>query len=337
MAGIIVSENSNVANSLFGELQSPLRMLLEREYEAWMQREGNALQDIFVNMPITTASATLGGLTGSNSFEPVGENGAYPQGGIEGGYFQTFCPVTWKGSFAISMEMMEDKLSAVLKGQPTQFLDDYWRTRAKFFWGLLGAALKNSDGLKLGIQDFSTKAKDDVKLFSSTHKIKKTGKTQSNAYTNTFSETNLGLVATAMQNMLNDSGEPAGIEPDTIIIPNSAKAKADVFGVLGAYHDTSTAASNKFNYQFGNWNVVISPYLNDTVGSSGSYPWILADLDYNKRYYGAVEVERKPLTVRSEIAENDANVWKGNARFTGGFHDYRAFAAAGVSFGSSLS
>ena len=47
-------------------------------------------------------------------------------------------------------------------------------------------------------------------------------------------------------------------------------------------------------------------------------------------------VDRKPLTVRSEIAENDANVWKGNARFTGGFYDYRAFAAAGVSFGSSL-
>lgn len=105
--------------------------------------------------------------------------------------------------------------------------------------------------------------------------------------------------------------------------------------MLGAFHDTGTAASNKFNYQFGNWNVIIAPYLNAYMGTSG-YPWILADLEYNKRYYGAVDVDRKPLTVRSEIAENDANVWKGNARFTGGFYDYRAFAAAGVSFGSSL-
>lgn len=335
MAGIIVSESSNVTNSLFGELQSPLRMLLEREYEAWMQKEGNALQDLFVNMPITTASTTLGGLTGSNSFEPVGENGAYPQGGIEEGYFKTFRPVTWKGSFSISMEMMEDKLDSVLKGQPIQFLDDYWRARSKFFWGLLGTALQNNDTMKLGVETFSTKTKDDVKLFSQSHKIKRTGKTQSNAFSNAFSETNLGLVATAMQNLKTDSGEPAGLEPDTIIIPNDAKAKADVFGVLGAFHDTGTAASNKFNYQFGNWNVIIAPYLNAYMETSG-YPWILADLAYNKRYYGAVDVDRKPLTVRSEIAENDANVWKGNARFTGGFYDYRAFAAAGVSFGSSL-
>ena len=39
MAGIIVSEASNTTNALFGELQSPLRMLLEREYEAWMNSE----------------------------------------------------------------------------------------------------------------------------------------------------------------------------------------------------------------------------------------------------------------------------------------------------------
>jgi len=143
-------------------------------------------------------------------------------------------------------------------------------------------------------------------------------------------------VATAMQNLKTDSGDVGNLAPDTIIIPNDAKAKADVFGVLGAYHDTSTAAGNKYNYQFGNWNVIVTPYLVPYMGTSG-YPWILADLAYNKRNLGAVNINRKPLTVRSEIEANDANTWKGNSRFTGGFYDYRAFAVGGVGFGSTLS
>lgn len=337
MAGIIVSEASNTTNALFGELQSPLRMLLEREYEAWMNsEEAKILEEIFVDIPITTASTALGGLTGSNSFEPVGENGAYPQGGIEQGYFKTFRPITWKGSFSISMEMMEDKLESVLKGQPIQFLDDFRRAKNNFFWGLLGNAIQNKDTVKVGVETFDLTAKDEVKLFSQSHKIKKTGKTQSNAFSNAFFEANLGLVATAMQNLKTDSGDVGNLAPDTIIIPNDAKAKADVFGVLGAYHDTSTAAGNKYNYQFGNWNVIVTPYLVPYMGTSG-YPWILADLEYNKRNLGAVNINRKPLTVRSEIEANDANTWKGNSRFTGGFYDYRAFAVGGVAFGSTLS
>nr|MBQ8244291.1 hypothetical protein [Oscillospiraceae bacterium] len=337
MAGIIVSENSNVVNSLFGELQAPLKSLLERENELWMNKEGNIVEKIFVNFPITTHSATIGGLLGSNGFAPVGENGAYPTAGIEEGYFQTFIPETWKGSFMISMEMMEDKLSAVMKGQPIAFLDDYYRARHNFFWGLLGAALQNKDALVLNGKSFSVKGKDGSRVFSTAHKIKRTGKTQSNAFANSFSQTDLGKVATAMQNLKTDGGELANVQPNTIIIPNLEAAKAEVFGVLGAYHDANTAAGNKYNYQFGNWNVAVSPYLNQYVDETAeSFPWILADLEYNKRYYGAVDVDRKPLTVRSTIAENDANVWKGNARFTGAFHDFRAFAVGGVSWGSEV-
>lgn len=332
MAGIIISESSNVVNSLFGEVQGPLRVLLERENELWMNREGNIVEKIFVNFKIDTRSATL---TGSTSFAAAGENGAYPTGGIEEeGYAQTFIPETWKGSFAISMEMMEDKLDAVLRGQPVQFMDDYYRARHKFFWGLLGAALQNKDELELNGKRFGVKTKDGARLFSKTHAIAKTKKNQCNVFSNAFSQTNLGKVATEMQNLKNDNGEIVGIAPNAIIIPNLEAAKAEVFGVLGAYHDSGTPAGNKFNYQFGNWDVFVAPELNEYVSGDG-FPWILADLNYNKRHYGAMEVERRGLLVRSEIAENDANVWKGNARFTGGFHDFRAFAAGGLSWGET--
>ena len=43
------------------------------------------------------------------------------------------------------------------------------------------------------------------------------------------------------------------------------------------------------------------------------------------------------LNVRSEIDPgNDANVWKGRARFTAGFNDWRFAAVGGVSGGTQL-
>ena len=40
--------------------------------------------------------------------------------------------------------------------------------------------------------------------------------------------------------------------------------------------------------------------------------------------------------MKSEIAENDANVWKGYARFIAGFNDWRAFAVGGISGATDL-
>ena len=42
---------------------------------------------------------------------------------------------------------------------------------------------------------------------------------------------------------------------------------------------------------------------------------------YNIARGGAEWLNRVNLEVRSELASNDANVWKGYARFTGGFAD----------------
>ena len=70
--------------------------------------------------------------------------------------------------------------------------------------------------------------------------------------------------------------------------------------------------------------------------SGENKPWILMDSAYNKKYDGAIDLLRKDLTVQSVIADNDANIWKGRARFTGGFVDFRPFAAGGLSFGNTL-
>ena len=56
----------------------------------------------------------------------------------------------------------------------------------------------------------------------------------------------------------------------------------------------------------------------------------------DEEYGSAVWLDRVQLEVRSELAGNDANVWKGYARFTGGFNDWRGYAVGGVSGGTQL-
>ena len=96
------------------------------------------------------------------------------------------------------------------------------------------------------------------------------------------------------------------------------------------------SANNAFNYQYGRWNVIVWPYLNQFV-TKGTSPWVLLDSKYNETYGGAVWNDRVQLEVRSTIDENtDANVWRGRSRFNATFDDWRAFAAGGIASGNDL-
>ena len=59
-------------------------------------------------------------------------------------------------------------------------------------------------------------------------------------------------------------------------------------------------------------------------------------LAYNEAYGGAVWFDRVNLEVRSELAGNDANVWKGYARWSAGFNDWRFACCGGISGGTQL-
>lgn len=336
MAGIIFSVASGVNDSVFGKLQDPLKAFIERENEAWMNKEMNLAPKIFHPFKLDSNTGSIASLGSLGEMEAVGENGAYPLGNLEEGYRKVIRAEEWKYSFAISQTAMEDKLDFVITSNGQNLMDAYHRTRNNFMWGLLGAALQNKHFVRKGME-FSVNTWDGVKLFAQEHPSKFDAKMkQCNAFSDAFSATVLGKLATAMQNAKNDNGEIIGLVPDTIVIPNTEKAKNDVHGVLGAYKDPDTAAGNRFNYQFGNWNVMVVPWL-ESLATADSYPFFIMDSDYNEKHFGALDVVRIQPKVKSYIDEStDANIWKIRARFSGAFGDWRAFYAGGVSFGKAL-
>lgn len=338
MPGIIFSYASGVNESVFGKTQDPITAAILRENEAWMQNELNLVHKIFHEMKIDTATARVQTMGSLGEMEVAGENGAYPMGEKEEGYHKIFESEEWKYATGVSKTAMEDEQISVVKSVPSDLMDAFYRTRNGFFYGLLGSAMQNKHYNRKG-KIFSVNTMDGVKLFSDAHVSKFDKKLiQKNAFTDEFSATNLGKLATNMQNVRNDNGEIIGLNPDTIIIPNTEEAKAAVFGVVGAYKDPNTSGGNRYNYQFGNWNVMTVPWLVQYMNQSGGkFPYILMDSEFNKKRYGAVDVVRVEPSVESYIDNGtDTNIWKLRARFSGGFGEWRAFAAGGLDFGGTL-
>ena len=332
MANITFTEGSGLQNSIFGKSQEPIKLFIEKKAEAFEQK--SMLPELFSMDTSTHFGEKITGMTAMDGFQPVGENGNYPTDGMQEGYSKFLEHMTWKDSFSISREIIEDGKLMDLRRQPAGFVTGYHRTREKFGAALLGNALQKKTEMSFCGAKFDCTAADGRPLFDKTHPSKIGKKTQSNCYSDAFSANALAALEAKMQDFRGDNEEVLDVTPGTILIPNDYSLKKEVFAAIGADKDPATA-NNGFNFLFGRWNVIVWPYLNQFI-ADGTAPWILLDKRYNEENGGAVWLDRVKLEVRSEIASNDANVWKGYARFTAGFHDWRFAACGGVTGGSTL-
>lgn len=334
MANISFTQASGLNQSIFGASQAPIRLFIEKRGEQFEQQ--SVLQELFQISSSSRYREKLTSLTAMEGFQAVGENGAYPIDGMEEGYSKDLEHVTWKDSFSLSREIMEDANLLDLKKKPAAFVTAYYRTREKFGAALYGGAMQGSSSLRFRGQQFSLLGADGKPLFADDHPAKVSGADQCNCFSNAFSDDALGMLEVQMQNFRGDNEEILDVSPDTILIPNIHSLKKAVFAAIGADKDPDTA-NNGFNYHFGRWTVICWSYLNQFIGSAAA-PWVLLDSRYNREYGGAVWLDRAKLEVRSSLDENtDANVWRGRARFIAGFHDWRFAAVGGITGATTLS
>ena len=137
-----------------------------------------------------------------------------------------------------------------------------------------------------------------------------------------------------MINYQDDKGNILCVSPDTLVIPNYYGFKNALLTALKSQY-TSAMGDNGVNLQYGNWNVVVSPYLNGLTGfTEADKAFVMIDSKYNKEALGAVWFDRVPLTVKSYIDEpTEANVWSGRSRFGAGFNNFRAMAYVSLKTG----
>lgn len=330
---IIFSESSGLADSVYGKCQAPIRMFLEKRGEAFEQ--ASVLKRLFCMENTKNFGDMMTTMTAMDSFEPVGEMGRYPETGMREGYQKMLTQETWKSSFTVSKEMMEDAKTMDMKKQPAAFMASYNRTRELFGAALYAGAIQELTEVTYAGKSFDIAAADGGAVFHKSHAPKVAGSAQCNIFKDAFSADALGKLETAMHLFRGDNDEILDVSPDTILIPEIASLKKNVFAAIGADKDPVTA-NNAFNYQYGRWTVIVWPYLNKYI-TAGTAPWILLDSRYNENYGGAVWHDRIKLEVRSTVdEETDANVWRGRSRFNATFNDWRFAALAGVSTGNAL-
>lgn len=333
MAGITFTEGSGLQDSIFGKSQAPIRMFLEKRGEAFEQK--SVLPYIFEIETSKHWAEKFTTMTATDGFQPVGENGEYPEDMMQEGFDKHLEHMTWKDQFSLSREIVDDSKVMDLRKRPASFISGYYRTRELFGAALLGAAISGNKTVTFRGHKFDASVADGKALFATDHPSKVKGAAQGNVFKDAFSVDALSAVEAEMQDFRGDNDQILDVAPDTILIPNDWKLKRDVFAAIGADKDPNTS-NNGFNFQFGRWNVIVWPYLNQYI-TAGTSPWIVLSSGYNKEYGGAVWLDRVNLEVRSRIDEgNDANVWQGYARFTAGFNDWRFAAVGGVSTGTQL-
>lgn len=331
--GIIFSEGSGLADSVYGKCQAPIRMFLEKRGEE-MEKQ-SVLKELFQMGSSDNYADLLTAMTAMSGFEPVGENGAYPEDSMQEGYEKLLRYITWKDSFAVSQEMVEDAKLMDMRQKPAAFMTSYQRTREKFGAAIYAGAMTGKKEITFRGRKFDITAADGEPLFSKNHTGKVSGKKQSNLFSDAFSADALGKMESTMHLFRGDNDEILDVAPNVILIPELASLKKDVFAAIGADKDPTTA-NNAFNYQYGRWTVIIWSYLNQFI-TADTKPWVLMDQTYNQTYGGAVWNDRVKLAVRSIVDEGtDANVWKGRSRFNATFNDFRFAAIGGVTGGDTL-
>lgn len=337
MSGFLtVSIGSGLNGTIYGDCQVPLKAFLESRGEAF-QRE-SLLPYLYRMEKSRHWAERYSSETAMGDFEPVGEGGDYPKTGFEDGYFRDIVNMTFKQSFSVTQELVEDCLLGTMKQRANKLVTAYGRTREKFGRVLYAGGLYGTTVSYKG-KTFACGSADGQALFSKTHPNKVNGAKQTNLYKGTFTNTLLGKIETEMQNIKGDNGELLGVAPDTIWIPNDAALKDAVFSAVGADKEP-TSGNNAFNYQFGRWNIIVDPYLTAALtdlGKSSEKPFFLLDSKFIELNDGPIFQDRVPLDVKSVIDNNnDNNVWQGRARFGAGFADWRFVAVGNMSTGTDL-
>jgi hypothetical protein len=337
MSGFLtVSIGSGLNGTIYGDCQVPLKAFLESRGEAF-QRE-SLLPYLYRMEKSRHWAERYSSETAMGDFEPVGEGGDYPKTGFEDGYFRDIVNMTFKQSFSVTQELVEDCLLGTMKQRANKLVTAYGRTREKFGRILYAGGLYGTTVSYKG-KTFACGSADGQALFSKTHPNKVNGAKQTNLYKGTFTNTLLGKIETEMQNIKGDNGELLGVAPDTIWIPNDAALKDAVFSAVGADKEP-TSGNIAFNYQFGRWNIIVDPYLTAALtdlGKSSEKPFFLLDSKFIELNDGPIFQDRVPLDVKSVIDNNnDNNVWQGRARFGAGFADWRFVAVGNMSTGTDL-
>jgi hypothetical protein len=337
---MIISKISGLNNTAFGNVAAPIVQYLQEQDLA--AKANSKVEAIF---PVETSDGfgeNYAGQTGLANFTPGGEGEAYSENDFQDNYDKTILnDVTWRNSFTVSLEMVEDVKMGKIKTAASGFVDSYHNTVEEYAGDFLTKAIATTQ--TFGGKTFNIAGGDGKSLFATDHPYSKAdARTQSNLYNAEFSYTNLSKIEAIASDMRDSIGRKINFKYDTIILPFSNQYDAvqlqTVLEALNADGNPNTA-DRAGNYHAGRWNIIYWNFLGSPAGMTALKSWwMMADMNYIKKYKPFLLQKRKDLTVDSYVEQRtDTNVWKGRARMKADTtNEYRGILACIPGLGTAI-
>ena len=339
--GLLFTVSGDLANSIFfKDLYAPLKSIVIEKYTEFAKTD--TFKEVFKEVMSDSFAESYTSMTDLiGGFEQITEGGVPKISERMEGYKKFVENFNYANSFVVTRNAIEDnKISGAINGL-SLMMRNYWLSRNHEAGAFLVNAVNGTSTYKGKTMDITSA--DGLAVFHTAHTSKVDGvATQSNKFAGDateqasgiyFSSDLLAKAETAMQNIKDDNGEIAGIAPDTIIIPNDATLKKQVFGVLGADKVPETNA-NAFNYLVGRYNVIVSQELNPLATD---HIFFLLDSNYNSVVDGLIYQNRENLRVRAYSEEKTENiVFAGADRHCYSAIDWREIGAFNVTGGTAL-
>ena len=155
---IIFNISEAIKSSAFNVLGLSIPMLLENQVEEF--EKGSKINKLFVNKQLTGYSQSYHTSVSHGGFRPSEDMEIAKLHDWEDSYGKTFTAQTWKDSFAISQEALEDNKDLEIEGKVREFSTNYARTREQYCAATAAGALAGS--YTYGGKKFSAKAIDTV-------------------------------------------------------------------------------------------------------------------------------------------------------------------------------
>ena len=328
---VIYCKNDGAHFAAIGRIETPIKMIIERESNILDQKGG--ICDWLFNVEKSNRFAeTIVSQGDFGIFMSTSEGeDANQDSFIEnpGKYIEH---IQFTKEFVITAEMMEDAVNGIAtdaKRRAESFTRAYYRTRNKICETAL--AKGNEYSANFGGTTLNLTTWDDLPLFHNSHSCG--SMPQSNYFWGNFTTSAsdstkldaprfaevLYMLSHELRSMKGDNGEILGYTADTIILPgNRPKLEAMVKAVCGSETSPFTT-DNNINLHYGNWNIIVLPSWTTTRDE-----FMLMSSEANKNICGNMFFNRIPLSIDNWIDHRSGNyIWTGRCRFGVGFGNYK--------------
>lgn len=155
---VIFDIDRAIASSQFNVLGLSIPMLLQSEVEAF--EKGSKLGKIFTFQKLNSYSESFHTTVSHGGFRPSEDMEIAKLHDWEDSYGKTFTAQTWKDSFAISQEALEDNKDLDINRKVKEFSTNYGRTREEYGAAVVAGSL--ADSFTYGGKKFSAKSIDTI-------------------------------------------------------------------------------------------------------------------------------------------------------------------------------